>query len=275
MDASAYDPTNPQQLGYMSGMERSVNDRQAPQIDQGLGLPEQQQDRDAQGQLIGTLQNDVAGRGPSAAMAQLNAGRDANINQAQSMANSARGGAGAMALAQRSAMMAGANATQQTAGQAAILRAQEMQQARQNLGTALQSRRAGDLGYNGQNIQVAGQNATLAQQQTGQNDTASQGWANLYMQAMNGDRNAQMQLEQLNSNNYNSAHGLTSSQNINNQNVGFQQGVQNDKVIGAGIGALGTYMAGQSSGGSPAPTGGSQYTNPNGSPNGSPQGWGY
>ncbi len=231
-----------------------------------VAAQQQQADRAQQGQLIGTLQNAAAGNGPSAALSTLYAGRDANINQAQSMANSARGSTGAQALAERAAMQQGAMATQQTAQQAAIMRANEMNQAYTQLGTALQSQRGGDQAYNAQNIDVAKTNAGLQQGTTGQNDTTGLNYSDLYFKALNGDRDAQMQLEALRSSNQNAANSINSGQGIANQQVQYNQGVQDDKKAAAAVGAIGTLGAGISSGS--GNSGGSTKDN-------SPSSWGY
>ncbi len=149
-----------------------------------VAAQKQEEDRAKQGQLIGMLQLAAQGKGPSAAIDTLNAGRDANINQAMSMANSARGSTGAQALAARSAMQQGAMATQQTAQQAAIIRANEMNQAYTQLGTALQSQRGGDQAFGSESADIAKANAGFQVQTTGQNDAAGQNWADLYFKAM-------------------------------------------------------------------------------------------
>src|SRR5690606_30060428 len=65
------------------------------------------------------------------AQAQLQSATDQNIAQQMSMAASARGAN--VGLTQRGAMMNAATAQQQAANQSAIIRAQEMQQAQQNM----------------------------------------------------------------------------------------------------------------------------------------------
>lgn len=84
-----------------------------------------------QAQLDAALASALAGTGPSAAMSTLQAATDQNIAQQQAMAASARGSN--VGLAQRGAMMNAAATQQQASNQAATLRAQEMQQAQQNM----------------------------------------------------------------------------------------------------------------------------------------------
>lgn len=93
-----------------------------------------------QNQLDQMLTQTLAGNGPSAAQSQLQAATDQNIAQQASMAASARGPN--QALAQRAAMMNGAQIQQQAVNQAATLRAQEMQQAQQNMMSNLQNKDA-------------------------------------------------------------------------------------------------------------------------------------
>lgn len=83
---------------------------------------------DAQSDAMGNLQKAARGEGPSAAGAQLQAGTDAGIAAQMAMANSSRGQAG-VANAQKNAQTTGAGMLQNSANQAAQLRAQEMQQA--------------------------------------------------------------------------------------------------------------------------------------------------
>lgn len=237
-----------QQLNQLTANGTNVQNRQAPVVGAnpadaarlGYGEQVQGQDRAAQGQLVGTLQNAAAGNGPSAAMNTLYAGRDANINQAASFANSARGGSGAQALAARSAVMAGANATQQTANQAAILRANEMNNAYGQLGTALASQRAGDTSYNAQNVGIAQQNASMQGATMAQNDAQTQYWNDLYYKAQQGDRDAAMQLQALQSNNYNATISPGVQAGGYNQQSAAQQQQRSDNQYGSTLNAFAT-----------------------------------
>jgi hypothetical protein len=91
------------------------------------------------------------GPGPSVAQAQLQQGNDTNVANMMAMAASGRGQGGG-AAAQQSAAFQGANAGQQTNQQAAVLRAQEAQNWKQNQLQGMQAQ-AGI----GSNITGAGQ----------------------------------------------------------------------------------------------------------------------
>jgi hypothetical protein len=131
------------------------------------------QARSGQDALAGRLNMQAQGQGPSVAQAQLNQARDANIQQYNAQAASARGGAAAHMLAQRQAADNAAQAQQQTAGQAAGLRAQEVAQANQQLSATLEHQRAADLqaadmedkrqlGVGQQGVQMADVNAGIS-----------------------------------------------------------------------------------------------------------------
>ncbi len=120
-------------------------------------------------------QNAAHGNGPSAAQAQLQAGNDAAMHAQMSMAASARGGSLAASAAQRHAMDNSATLGQQTANQAAMLRAQEMQAA---MGGYSQAQQAGLAGMAG----AAGQQAQLSAQQRALNDQASMHYSDLQAQ---------------------------------------------------------------------------------------------
>lgn len=96
------------------------------------------------------LKNAAMGKGPSVAQAQLSQGRDAAIAAAASQAAAARGGNAA--LANRSAVDAGANLNMQAARDAAALRASEQMGYANQWGQGLQAQRAGDLTARGQTI---------------------------------------------------------------------------------------------------------------------------
>jgi len=80
------------------------------------------------GTSLDLLQQAAQGNAPSAAQAQLQAGKDQAIATQQAMANS--GNASQMIGGQKEAMMNAANLTQQAANQSAQLRAGEMAAAR-------------------------------------------------------------------------------------------------------------------------------------------------
>ncbi len=132
------------------------------------------------------------GQGPAAdaARAQLQAGIDASNNQAMSMANSARGGAGSLALANRSALMQAALNNQAGANSAAALRASMAQagiaglQTLQGQATAQQTALEAQKTALGQSNMsnmagFASDDARNKITQTGVNDSAANNAANL------------------------------------------------------------------------------------------------
>lgn len=86
---------------------------------------QQQLARNQQQELAKMLMEQAAGRGPSVAQQQLRQAQAANMAQQTAGAASAQGGAMNRALAQTSAANINSGLAQQTAGQAAELRAQE------------------------------------------------------------------------------------------------------------------------------------------------------
>ena len=120
--------------------------------------------RMAQADFVTALQNSAAGRGPSAAQAQLQMGTDANMRQALAMAASSRGNP---ALAGMQASRDRTLASQTQASQAAALRASEIQAAQGQLGGALQ-------GMRGQDLQASTTDLQAAMSQQAQRDAMSQ-----------------------------------------------------------------------------------------------------
>lgn len=103
---------------------------------------EDQQVREGQMRLIGALQRQAAGEGPSLAGGMLRQGMDRNIKQQMAVAAAQ----GQNPLAQRSAALGTAQAQRQTAADAAQVKMQEQLNAQQQLGQALVSTRGMDLG---------------------------------------------------------------------------------------------------------------------------------
>lgn len=91
---------------------------------------------------ISRLESDLAGNQPSLAQLTLEEGRDASINNAMSIANSARGNT--MGMSQIEALRSNQAAMQQARREAAMLRASEYATARGELGTTLGQKRAQD-----------------------------------------------------------------------------------------------------------------------------------
>lgn len=83
--------------------------------------------------LSNYYENALAGKGPSAAQAQLQSGIDQSVATQMAMAASARGGAASLAGAQRAAQQGAGTTIAGGAAQSAALRAQEMQAAAQGL----------------------------------------------------------------------------------------------------------------------------------------------
>ncbi len=104
------------------------------QIDTGMidpWLEAEQAGQMQQMEALGLMRGAALGQAPSAAEIQMQMGIDEAIQAQQAAANAARGGAGAQMRAQRLAAQQGAAMQQQGIRQAAMLRAQEMAQARQ------------------------------------------------------------------------------------------------------------------------------------------------
>lgn len=130
-----------------------------------MNLRPQNQVRGDQASLVNALQARAAGRAPSAAELQLRSATDSNIAAAQS----ASVGSSNPALAARAAIDAGASMNQQSANQAAVLRAQEQAQAEAALGNALMGMRGQDIGVSStqagfnQQAGIANQQSAIAQ----------------------------------------------------------------------------------------------------------------
>jgi Chaperone of endosialidase len=95
-------------------------------------------------QSMGDLANAAAGNAPSQAQIQMQQGLQQATGQTQALANSARGGPGAWAAAQRNASTQNAQAAQNTVAQSAALRANEMATARSAYANAAQGAGAMD-----------------------------------------------------------------------------------------------------------------------------------
>lgn len=176
--------------------------------------------------------------GPSAAQGMLQQGRDQAIQNALAIANSGRGGNRGFAM--RQAQMAGAQAMQSAAGQAAILRAQEQQQATGQLAGALQGMRdqdlgmrAQDIGLRGQDIGIAGNNlaANIQQNQYRNNMMSQLGTQQFAYDAMERDQNIQRQqyMDQIRAQEEAMARNYAQNQQQNTMTG-----------VGAGLTALGT-----------------------------------
>jgi hypothetical protein len=192
---------------------------QYAQLQQALAAQQGQQQAATGNQagLIAAIQNQVAGNQPSVAQNQLSQTTAAN-NQA-ALAQAASGASVSPAEALRQATMAQASNNQNAAGQAATLRAGE---------------------------QLSGENL-LSNTLQGQNQLSTQ--AALALQGMQGQESQQqtqnqMQLQALQSQNYNAAQGLNQNTATNNANA---YGNLVGGVIGgagAALGAVGLKAGG-------------------------------
>ena len=122
---------------------QTESQRNAGQRMQEQGFADQTAARAQQQGLVTNLQAAVEGKGPSVAEAQLNRGMDKAVKAQQSIAASGRGNP---ALAARTAAANAAEISQNTAADAATLRAQEQIAARDQLGGVLNDVRGQDQG---------------------------------------------------------------------------------------------------------------------------------
>ena len=123
--------------------------------------------RGAQAALAGQLAGAATGAGPSAAQAQLQTGIDAAGAQAMSLAKSGRGNPG---VAMRQAMDQQAALGATAANQSAMLKANEVQNARAQLAGVLQGARGQDFDTAGLQQSASQANMAAAIQQQAQKD---------------------------------------------------------------------------------------------------------
>jgi hypothetical protein len=133
------------------------------------------QSREQQSALGDSYWDAIRGTGPSVAQQQLLQGRDMTISNANAMAASARGGVN-QAAARRQAMGIGGDAMQQAAQQAAMVRAQEVADARSGLSGLLGTQRGQDLGQRGQSQQQAQYDVDAELRQRQANDAMTQAY---------------------------------------------------------------------------------------------------
>ena len=138
------------QVGTVSDVEQQSLDRSG--LQQGLSLAEQIRGRQLSG--LDALSAAAEGRVPSAAELQGSRQLQQAIAGQFALAASARGGAGAQALARQQAQSLAARQTTDVAGQAAILRAQEQSRAREILAQATGQVRAQDTQAAGLGLQA-------------------------------------------------------------------------------------------------------------------------
>jgi hypothetical protein len=212
--------------------------RQGVQIDNTLGGQDrasQQWGSDQQRSLAGNLQDIAAGRGMTAADAQLQRGTDAAIRSGMAVAHSAPGGLGA-ALANRNALQTTTDISQQGANAATQLRAQEAAQARGELAGVLQTNRGQDLGLMGQDYEQAYRQAQLEAEQRRLNDSTTLGSQGLSNQVGLGQLGAQGQQQGLNT-----QAGLATQSG--NANINQKNAEANANMLSGIAGAGGALLA--------------------------------
>jgi hypothetical protein len=205
----------------------------------------QDQQRARQNALLDQLMAASNGQGPSAAQQQLKMGADRNMANAMAMA-AAQGtpGAARQAAFQRAAI------TQDAAGQSAMLRAQEINDARGLLGQVAQGARAQDIGLAtdqaGLQQQTALAQAQLAQdtqktnlltavEQQKQRDSLVQSYVAQGMSLDQAQYQAELQQAQFNAE-------LLARQAAADKGVAMQSSAAGGQAVGAGIAALGSVL---------------------------------
>lgn len=201
----------------------------------------QAQTRDAQGQLISGLQARANGTGgPSVAELQMKQGQDAGLRSQLAAQAAQRGGANP--LAQRNLAQNAAATNQQFVGQTADLRAQEQQQAQEQLGSVLSGVRGQDIGL-ATNQAGLDQQTGLAGMQAG-NDRSTQ---NAQLQQQTRIANMDAQLRQQGMNDQDRQAMLASMFGVDRANQSDAQTTQalNAGVAGNNAAAQAAYQAGQ------------------------------
>jgi hypothetical protein len=155
-------------------------------VDQAKALnPALQTGIDAQTQALQGMQGVADGTGPNPAMAMLNNATGQNAAQTAAMMASGRGAGANAGLVARQAGMAGANAQQQMAGQAAELQANQQLNALTGMGQmgqglvtqGLQGSQLGTAAATAPLNQLNAQNTSNIQNTSQQNDAAQKGYA--------------------------------------------------------------------------------------------------
>lgn len=199
VDYTAKDPTSMMNTRkYENTFAKAIQDQ--------MGYSNQA--RAQQGQLIKTLQDQAAGKGPSLAQAQYDQAADEAIKQTAGALASNR--SLNPALAGRTAAYARGDMLADKARGSAMIRAQEQLNAREQLAQALQGARAGDIGMT--QLGVGG-----LQGQTGQ------------------ELQGKMQEQEINAN--------IAAANANAQNVAYGNAKANtNNLVGGGLGGLGSMI---------------------------------
>lgn len=227
------------------GERQAADARRAPRLDwaqEQADYARQIEARGRQEDLARSLVEAREGKAPSVAALQAQQGLQNAQMQGLQLAANARGGAGAQILAQQGAQRQAALSAQSATREAAIMRAQEIAQARQEEGALYNAMRSGDLGARQQSMGKQGlisQNELATRQM---NDARSMGLLHSSIQEQQaalqaGYQNAALQMQ-----------GQTA---VINANSAAQQAAaaRNAGIFGSVLGAGGSVLgAGVSSG---------------------------
>lgn len=239
--AFGYDHTGTDYRG-----ERGAADtRRAPKLDWAQEQADYNRQLEARGRqedLARTLVEAREGKAPSVAALQLQSGLQTAQLQGLQLAANARGGAGAQILAQQGAQRQAALSSQSANRETAVLRAQEIAQARQEEAGLYNAMRSGDMASRQQSV---GKQGLISQNELAQrhmNDARSMGLLQASIEEQRqreqaGFQNAQLQMQ-----------GQTA---VINANSAAQQAAaaRNAGLMGSLIGAGGSVLgAGVSSG---------------------------
>lgn len=137
------------QFGHFVGDELGLNQNYGKVGPQTIDTTNYNQDRGNQNDLMAMYKAQAAGTGPSMAQGLLQQATDQNINQAMALGAAQQGQGMGYAGALRNIADQSAQARQQGAGQAALLKNQEMLQGQNQLGGLLGTMAGQDLGLAG------------------------------------------------------------------------------------------------------------------------------
>lgn len=189
-------PGYDQYLQSAGGRQDYYEGRAAPRMDWSMANTDRQlalQSRDVQGEAIQSYRDVLSGKAPSLAQAQLQQGLATAQAQAAQQAASTRGGGGNAMLAQAQAQRTGAGMALATGSQAAQLRAQEMNLARQGLLQGGTQMRGQDLDMRGQSQGQTQMTAQNEAQQRQLNDAMSRSLEQGRLAALAGQQGARSQ----------------------------------------------------------------------------------
>lgn len=164
-----------------SGLKATIGgqnsfDPKEPQLDQTRADADMRNGlraRSNQSYLLGQLQNQIQGQGPTVAGQQAQQGIAQALANAGTMAANARGTS--RGLAQRSALYSGLQAQQQANRDAALMRAQEQLSAQQQFGAVADAQRSGDMQARQLSLNAAKANQDAAMQAMGYKTSISEG----------------------------------------------------------------------------------------------------